>query len=85
MRRIDLASITLDGWSRLDDRQRQRFAEMFLRAALSVDRRGGSPKGECGPQLQHRSGVRTLSGPLDVPPLKRETHCGTTGERHESP
>jgi hypothetical protein len=38
MRRINLVSATLEGWARLDDRQRQRFAEMFLRAALRLDR-----------------------------------------------
>jgi hypothetical protein len=58
MRRIDLAAITLEGWSRLDDRQRQRFAEMFLRAALRLG----------GPELRRwlRRRVRTpLAAPID--------------------
>jgi hypothetical protein len=56
-----------------------------LTAGVNVDRRGGSHKGDVGRSFSNRSGVRTLSGPLDVPPLKRETHCGTTGELHEGP
>jgi hypothetical protein len=60
MRRIDLAAITLEGWSRLDDRQRQRFAEMFLRAALRLG----------GPELRRwlRRRVRTapLAAPVDL-------------------
>ena len=60
MRRIDLASITLEGWVRLDDRQRQRFAEMFLRAAVRLG----------GPELRRwlRRRVRTapLAAPVDL-------------------
>src|SRR6476661_6032899 len=60
MRRIDLAAITLESWSRLDDRQRQRFAEMFLRAALRLG----------GPELRRwlRRRVRTapLAAPVDL-------------------
>ena len=38
MRRTDLFERTMAGWARLDDRQRQRFAEAFLRAALRLER-----------------------------------------------
>lgn len=34
----DLFEATMQGWDRLDDRQRQRFAEAFLRAALRLER-----------------------------------------------
>jgi hypothetical protein len=37
-RRVDLVQATMQGWSRLDDRHRQRFAEGFLKAALRLDR-----------------------------------------------
>ncbi len=60
MRRIDLASITLESWGRLDERQRQRFAEMFLRAAVRLG----------GPELRRwlRRRVRTapLAPPIDL-------------------
>ena len=60
MRRIDLVATTLEGWSRLDDRQRQRFAEMFLRAAVRLG----------GPELRRwlRRRVRTapLAAPVDL-------------------
>jgi hypothetical protein len=60
MRRIDLVSVTLEAWQRLDDRQRQRFAEMFLRAALRLG----------GPELRRwlRRRVRTapLAAPIDL-------------------
>jgi hypothetical protein len=36
--RVDLFQATMQGWARLDDRQRQRFAEAFLRAALRLER-----------------------------------------------
>ena len=38
MPRTDLFERTMAGWARLDDRQRQRFAEAFLRAALRLER-----------------------------------------------
>jgi hypothetical protein len=57
MRRIDLAAITLEGWSRLDDRQRQRFAEMFLRAALRLG----------GPELRRWLRRRVRTAPLATP------------------
>ena len=60
MRRIDLAAITLESWGRLDERQRQRFAEMFLRAAVRLG----------GPELRRwlRRRVRTapLAAPIDL-------------------
>ena len=60
MRRIDLAAITLESWARLDDRQRQRFAEMFLRAGPRLG----------GPEFRHwlRRRVRTapLAAPVDL-------------------
>lgn len=59
MRRIDLASITLEGWSRLDDRQRQRFAEMFLKAALRL----GGP--ELRRWLRRRVRLAPLAAPVD--------------------
>ncbi|TYL96142.1 hypothetical protein FXB40_12530 [Bradyrhizobium rifense] len=37
--RIDLVEAGMQGRARLDDRQRQRFAEAFLRAALRLNRR----------------------------------------------
>jgi len=57
MRRIDLAAITLESWSRLDDRQRQRFAEMFLRAALRLG----------GPELRRWLRRRVRTAPLAAP------------------
>ena len=36
--RVDLVQATMQGWGRLDDRHRQRFAEAFLKAALRLDR-----------------------------------------------
>lgn len=39
MRRIDLATATLEGWSRLDPQQRERFFQAGLKAALRLDRR----------------------------------------------
>src|SRR5258705_10569423 len=57
MRRIDLAAITLEGWSRLDDRQRRRFAEMFLRAALRLG----------GPELRRLARRRGRTPPLPPP------------------
>ena len=60
MRRIDLAAITLEGWSRLDDRQRQRFAEMFLRAALRL---GGT---ELRRWLRRRVRTAPLAAPVDL-------------------
>ena len=59
MRRIDLAAITLEGWSRLDERQRQRFAEMFLRAALRL---GGT---ELRRWLRRRVRTAPLAAPID--------------------
>jgi hypothetical protein len=38
MRRVDLVSATLEGWARLDDRQRERFFKAGLKAALRLDR-----------------------------------------------
>jgi hypothetical protein len=60
MRRIDLASITLEGWARLDDRQRQRFVEMFLRAALRL---GGT---ELRRWLRRRVRTAPLVAPIDA-------------------
>ena len=57
MRRIDLAAITLESWSRLDDRQRQRFAEMFLRAAVRLG----------GPELRRWLRRRVRTAPLAAP------------------
>jgi hypothetical protein len=57
MRRIDLVATTLEGWSRLDERQRQRFAEMFLRAALRLG----------GPELRRWLRRRVRSAPLAAP------------------
>ena len=57
MRRIDLASITLESWGRLNDRQRQRFAEMFLRAALRLG----------GPELRRWLRRRVRTAPLAAP------------------
>jgi hypothetical protein len=59
MRRIDLAAITLEAWQRLDERQRQRFAEMFLRAAL----RPGGP--ELRRWLRRRVRTAPLAAPVD--------------------
>ena len=36
MRRVDLFEATMQGWARLDDRQRQRFFEAGLRASLRL-------------------------------------------------
>jgi hypothetical protein len=36
MRRIDLVTATLEGWSRLNPQQRQRFFEAGLKAALRL-------------------------------------------------
>ena len=60
MRRIDLAAITLEAWQRLDDRQRQRFAEMFLRAALRL---GGT---ELRRWLRRRVRIAPLAPPIDL-------------------
>ena len=38
MRRIDLFEATMQGWARLDDRQRDRFFQAGLKAALRLDR-----------------------------------------------
>ncbi|MET4276489.1 MULTISPECIES: hypothetical protein [unclassified Bradyrhizobium] len=57
MRRIDLAAITLESWARLDDRQRQRFAEMFLRAVLRLG----------GPELRRWLRRRVRQPPLAAP------------------
>jgi hypothetical protein len=38
MRRADLFQRTMLAWARLNDRQRQRFAEAFLRPALRLER-----------------------------------------------
>ncbi|UGY28190.1 hypothetical protein HU675_0016295 [Bradyrhizobium septentrionale] len=59
MRRIDLAAITLESWARLDDRERQRFAEMFLRAALRL---GGT---ELRRWLRRRVRTAPLAAPVD--------------------
>ena len=59
MRRIDLAAITLESWGRLDDRQRQRFAEMFLQAALRL---GGT---ELRRWLRRRVRTAPLAAPVD--------------------
>ncbi|WP_338833570.1 hypothetical protein [Bradyrhizobium septentrionale] len=60
MRRIDLAAVTLESWGRLDDRQRQRFAEMFLRAALRL---GGT---ELRRWLRRRVRTAPLAPPVDL-------------------
>ncbi|MET4016690.1 hypothetical protein BSZ19_35025 [Bradyrhizobium japonicum] len=39
MRRIDLSEATMQGWSRLDPAQRERFFQAGLKAALRLDRR----------------------------------------------
>jgi hypothetical protein len=57
MRRIDLAAITLEGWGQLDDRQRHRFVEMFLRAALRLG----------GPELRRWLRRRVRTAPLAAP------------------
>jgi len=36
--RVDLVRAGMEGWSRLNEQQRQRFAEAFLKAALRLDR-----------------------------------------------
>ena len=61
MRRIDLAPITLEGWSRLDNRQRQPFAEMFLRAAVRLG----------GPELR-----RWLRWRVRTAPTRRSRRSG---------
>jgi len=38
MRRIDLVSATMDGWARLNPKQRERFLKAGLKAALRLDR-----------------------------------------------
>jgi hypothetical protein len=38
MRRIDLVAATMQGWSRLDAGQREKFFEAFISAALRLDR-----------------------------------------------
>jgi hypothetical protein len=38
MRRTDLFEATMEGWARLDAAQRRRFFEVFLKAALRLDR-----------------------------------------------
>ena len=38
MRRVELTEATLQGWARLDEAQRQRFFEAFVKAALRLDR-----------------------------------------------
>ena len=38
MRRIDLVAARLQGWSRLNPSQRDRFFEAFVSAALRLDR-----------------------------------------------
>ena len=64
MRRIDLAAITLESWGRLDDRQRQRFAEMFLRAALRLG----------GPELRRWLRRRVRTAPLAPTDAIRTMH-----------
>jgi len=59
MRRVDLVTVTLESWSRLDDRQRQRFAEMFLRAALRL---GGT---EFRRWLRRRVRTAPLAAPVN--------------------
>ena len=38
MRRIDLVAATMQGWSRLAPAQRDQFFEVFVSAALRLDR-----------------------------------------------
>jgi hypothetical protein len=38
MRRIDLVEATMQGWSRLNPQQRERFFQAGLKAALRLDR-----------------------------------------------
>jgi hypothetical protein len=59
MRRTDLFERTMQGWARLNDRQRQRFAEGFLRAALRLERR------EFGEWLRRRVSEAPLAAPVD--------------------
>jgi hypothetical protein len=37
MRRVDLIEATMQGWARLDEAQRERFFEAFVKAALRLD------------------------------------------------
>jgi len=38
MQRVELTKATMQGWSRLDPAQRDKFFEAFVRAALRFDR-----------------------------------------------
>ena len=49
----------MQGWARLDDRQRQRFAEAFLRAALRLERQ------EFRAWLMRRIHEPLLAAPVD--------------------
>jgi hypothetical protein len=59
MRRIDLVAATLEGWSRLDAAQRERFFMAGLKAALRLDRR------EFGAWLLRRVRTAPLTAPID--------------------
>jgi hypothetical protein len=58
MRRIDLVSATLEGWARLNPKQRDRFLEAGVKAALRL-----GPKG-----FRHWLLRRVRSPPL-APPI----------------
>jgi hypothetical protein len=38
MQRTDLVQATMEGWQRLDQRQRDRFFQAFVKAAVRLDR-----------------------------------------------
>jgi hypothetical protein len=60
MRLVDLVAATLEGWSRLDEQQRERFFEAGLRAALRL----GKPQFRAW--LLRRLKNRPLAAPIDL-------------------
>ena len=59
MRRIDLFEATMQGWSRLNPQQRERFFQAGLKAALRLDRR------EFRAWLLRRVRTAPLATPID--------------------
>ena len=60
MRRIDLVEVTLQGWSRLNPAQRERFFKAGLKAALRLDRL------EFRAWLLRRVRTAPLAAPIDL-------------------
>ena len=59
MRRVDLTEAVMQGWARLDDRQRDRFFEAFVKASLRLDALG------LRAWLRKRLRTHPLAAPID--------------------